>query len=303
MGNRRYSVALRTLRGVPSLVIVASFLYLVVLIQTSNDNVPAPGVVQAFLIPNKPIIAKRRNHCAKKKHLNSSSLLNLSPAKVSNIDSRALQSSSSSLPSKIIQRLQTPFYMAKFMTSVAIGVSLLRFSSLSSSRSVITASISKFINRFFTQYPYVAAFAVCAFKASSADLIVQKSSKSTLSSTFEYKRNFAFFFYGGAYQGCIQEYIFNHFYPLLFGYSTLPSTVCKIVSFDMLVTSPLLCLPVAYVIKGAIYEQNIIKSMQGYIHDVMENKLLLKYWLSKFRTNAHILHIIQSDYYFGVQII
>ena len=191
--------------------------------------------------------------------------------------------------------------------------------------------MSQSINTLFTQYPYVAAFGVCAFKAASADFLVQTSSEpasepapttslalssdestsTALStntdnndtSTFEYKRNFAFFFYGGAYQGCIQEYIFNHFYPLLFGYSTLPSTVCKIVSFDMLVTSPLLCLPVAYAIKGMIYKQNIIKSMQGYIHDVKENKLLLKCWLSKFRTNAHILHIIQSDYYFGVQII
>lgn len=154
------------------------------------------------------------------------------------------------------------------------------------------------INTFFVKYPYLAAFVICACKASTADLVVQKSTSSTPTTTngdgssktnntekissFEYKRNLAFFFYGGAYQGCVQEHIFNHVFPFLFGNGVDIRTVATKVFVDMLIISPFLCLPVAYMIKGAIYKNSFVSSIKRYIHDVRVNNLLMKNWMGEF---------------------
>lgn len=146
---------------------------------------------------------------------------------------------------------------------------------------VTNTTLKKTINRFFLLNPFIAAFTVCAIKASSADFIVQKTEQND--KQFEYKRNLAFLLYGGAYQGCVQEYIFNHMYPLMFGSGTDIVTVSVKVFVDMLIISPFLCLPVAYMIKGAIYKNSIMHSIKRYIYDIKENNLLKNYWMSEFK--------------------
>lgn len=149
--------------------------------------------------------------------------------------------------------------------------------------------LSQSINSFFVKFPFIAAFCVCAFISGFADFIAQKAtmmqfSKSSTSITprpFEYKRTLAFFLYGGVYEGCVQEFIFNHIYPLVFGSGTDVLTVSKIVMFDMIFTSPLICLPVAYIIKGAIYNKSIMHSMKSYGNDINKNSILQKCWIRK----------------------
>jgi hypothetical protein len=199
------------------------------------------------------------------------------------------------------------------LVAVAVAALLLAlYKTLSNANVTVTVTTTRVlgsINALFVHFPYVAAFMVCGFKGALADGIVQKSTiqmaaasvsndknknnktnnnnannannnkndKNNLS--FEYKRNIAFLFYGGLYQGCFQEFMFNTIFPLLFGTATDLRTVITKVSFDMLVVSPFLCLPVAYVLKGAIYKDTIIDSIKRYMYDVKENKLLKKYWM------------------------
>ena len=68
-------------------------------------------------------------------------------------------------------------------------------------------------------------------------------------SSFEKRRNLAFFLYGGLYQGMAQEVIFNEVFPLIFGQGTDPLTVASKVLCDSLFITPFLCLPVAYIVK------------------------------------------------------
>lgn len=137
---------------------------------------------------------------------------------------------------------------------------------------------------------------VGGLQASAADMIAQKSSQMKEKDTaveirggtstgnaisrpsFQMKRNLAFLLYGGIYQGCFQEHLFNKIFPIIFGEGNSLLTVGLKVSFDMLIVSPFLCLPVAYLIKGIIYRLSMMDSIHRYIHDVKENGLLKTYW-------------------------
>lgn len=176
----------------------------------------------------------------------------------------------------------TTFIFSKIVT-LTKKVILPIIAILGSFRLVSKPSFSRLINEFFIQYRYLAAFVVCATKACTADFLVQKKTikEQTSAEHFEYKRNLAFLFYGGLYQGCVQEYIFNHMYPATFGVGTDFTTVIKIVLFDMLVISPFLCLPIVYIIKGAIYKNTFLFSLKHYLNDIMENGLLTKNWLGE----------------------
>ena len=179
------------------------------------------------------------------------------------------------------------------------------FASLALMKGLTTSTSRRAVNTFFLKYPYIAAFTICALKASLADFLVQKKTNNDLQKSvngstntnnnkmvyggaivqnpsFEFKRNLAFLFYGGAYQGCIQEHIFNHIYPAMFGSGTDLVTVSVKVIFDMFITSPLLCLPVAYIIKGGIYNHSVLHSIKRYIHDIKVNKLMIKNWMGEY---------------------
>ncbi len=175
------------------------------------------------------------------------------------------------------------------VTSLIKSVILPLLSIFAGIKLILRSAIPGKINTFFVEYPYIAAFIVCAFKASSADFLVQRTSLKRQEKDakgdnviFEWRRNIAFLFYGGAYQGCIQEYIFNHIYPFVFGTGTDPATVGKIVIVDIFVVNPMLNIPVAYIIKGIIYNDTILHSIKSYWHDVAKNGLLNKNWMSEY---------------------
>ena len=172
------------------------------------------------------------------------------------------------------------------------------------------------LDTWFTSAPYQSAFAVTAFKASAADLLTQTREKMALASTtqggngnpqigingtvlscdevscvevdvevaapprgaFSWQRTFAFFLYGGLYQGCAQYYIFNELYPVWFGEGTDLQTVATKVCVDQFLLTPFLCLPVAYLVKAVVFRYSLAEGLSRYVADAKRD-LLLKYWV------------------------
>jgi len=95
---------------------------------------------------------------------------------------------------------------------------------------------------------------------------------------FNPRRTLAFFCYGGLYQGCGQELIYNHLFSALFGSGTRPRSVVAKVCFDMLVIQPFLSLPIAYLIKAPIFGRSVGDALGQYRTDVAEKGLLKTCW-------------------------
>jgi len=163
--------------------------------------------------------------------------------------------------------------------------------------SAVTNAMSE-IDTFYQTAPYTAAFMTCSFKASAADLLAQfreiKTStnenadgttveaKEQSKDRIEFERNVAFILYGGIYQGMVQYYIYNILFPLWFGHGNDLTSVAIKVAFDMLVISPFLCLPVAYLTKSTIYGKTLKEGFDKYIYDLQFNSLWTTYvsiWL------------------------
>jgi hypothetical protein len=94
----------------------------------------------------------------------------------------------------------------------------------------------------------------------------------------DFRRNLALLCYGGLYQGCCQELIYNTVFSALFGSGTNAWTVAKKVSFDMLFLQPGLSLPIAYLIKAPIMGQSLTEAMRRYFYDVRHKSLWTKCW-------------------------
>lgn len=156
------------------------------------------------------------------------------------------------------------------------------------------------IDTFYRTAPYEAAFVTCGVKASCADFLAQKRELKTSTNTgslsnkidndndvkteeqVEIQRNLAFIIYGGIYQGICQYYIYNVLFPLWFGTGNDLTSVAIKVAFDMLVISPFLCLPIAYLTKSTIYGQSIREGFEKYVYDLKNNNLWVTYcsiWL------------------------
>ena len=163
---------------------------------------------------------------------------------------------------------------------------------LASSPTSLEASLVGAIDAFYKTMPLTSAFLTCGIKASAADLVAQKRALSNeaqiegtdkeiiseITHPLEKRRNFAFFMYGGLYQGMAQEILFNEIFPKIFGQGTDLLTVMSKVTFDMFVVSPFLCLPVAYLVKSVIFQYTVGEALARYKDDVMKNGLLVKYW-------------------------
>jgi len=168
------------------------------------------------------------------------------------------------------------------------------------------------IDTFYQTAPYMSAFVTCGIKASAADLVAQKRSmgnndettndeqqppsQSQLQSNQEFtldmeamkdvnvkdevevQRNIAFILYGGLYQGIAQQYIYNYLFPQWFGTGTDIHTVLTKVIFDLIVISPLLCIPIAYLVKAVIYGQTMTEGLEKYVDDVIHKNVLLAYY-------------------------
>jgi protein Mpv17 len=145
-------------------------------------------------------------------------------------------------------------------------------------------------------FPYVAAAVTCGFKASAADFIAQKrqfhkrggedaevevnkdGSLTVKEMPFELQRNFAYIVYGSLYQGVAQEYIYNHLYPVFFGFGTDVRTVLIKVGFDLLIQTTLVTLPIAYLSKALIYRYSFREALRRYVDDILTHGLLTKYF-------------------------
>ena len=168
------------------------------------------------------------------------------------------------------------------------------------------ATAASSFETFYQTQPYAAAFVTCSIKASAADLVVQSQEEDIpeqqapeglvakmteflnaapvvvaqeTSSDIDLQRNVAFWLYGGIYQGCVQEFLFNTVFPSVFGDSHAWNVVLEQVLLDMTVLTPFLCLPVAYIVKAAINEdENLVDGLLKYVKHVQDEGLLFKYW-------------------------
>jgi hypothetical protein len=141
------------------------------------------------------------------------------------------------------------------------------------------------VDTFYQTSPIQAAFLTCGVKASLSDTISQRSVEMVCSKTgkvtahrFCFSRNGAFILYGALYQGVTQHLIYNDIYPVIFGTGTDAGTVAAKVVFDQLVHAPLLALPVAYLVKAAVFKYPLAEGLQRYAADAQRD-LLWKYWL------------------------
>lgn len=94
----------------------------------------------------------------------------------------------------------------------------------------------------------------------------------------DWKRTLVFILYGGFYQGCAQEFIYNSVLPML-GKGTDMKTVARKVAVDMGLISPLLCIPAAYVIKGSLIGNSFQQSLANYVDDVLHQGVVFKNWM------------------------
>ena len=176
----------------------------------------------------------------------------------------------------------------------------------------VTTALSA-LDTFWQTSPYTAAALICGTKASAADMIAQKrdlrkreekkreqeavvaaanstaavvynpdlSTTTTEKSkkTTDWKRNIAFVMYGSLYQGCAQEFIYNHLYPVWFGSATSVTVVLTKVLFDLLIQTTTVTLPIAYLTKSLIYRYSFKEAMRRYVDDIKNHGLLKKYFL------------------------
>ena len=159
----------------------------------------------------------------------------------------------------------------------------------------LESSVLDAVDNFYRTMPLASAFLTCGVKASLADAVAQTRTNLEMSSVleesdgidtiavettspFDNRRNVAFLLYGGLYQGMTQEIIFNDGFPLLFGRGTDVTTVLSKVACDSFVVTPFLCLPVAYIVKSVIFDYSIQEAISRYVDDVINNKLLIRYW-------------------------
>lgn len=174
----------------------------------------------------------------------------------------------------------------------------------------VTSFIFESIGTFFQVAPYPAAFLTCGFKASAADFVAQKKIPSTSSSNeknedendgensneFSFQRNLAFIVYGGMYQGCVQEFVYNHLFPIWFGPGKGVATVLSKVMFDMLVITPFVCLPIAYLVKAFVFQYSLKTGLSRYKDDVQNHGLLKKYWTLWFPVQCLTFSVIPEHF-------
>mmetsp|Transcript_10977 Transcript_10977/g.23325 ORF Transcript_10977/g.23325 Transcript_10977/m.23325 type:complete len:246 (+) Transcript_10977:457-1194(+) len=175
------------------------------------------------------------------------------------------------------------------------------------------------INNFYKNNRFKGAFLTCAVKGCSADLVAQyiafkkegaeKEKSKELKADdvnnkknilgrgwgneavdvrtvneekdfcFDARRSAVFLLYGGLYQGMAQEAIYNDFMPKYFGTSTDFKTVVSKVIADMGFITPLICIPMAYFVKGLLVGDSFSVSLQNYWGDVVHRGVLFKNWM------------------------
>ncbi|KAL3945653.1 MAG: hypothetical protein SGBAC_000221 [Bacillariaceae sp.] len=180
------------------------------------------------------------------------------------------------------------------------------------------APIVSTINSFFQTQPYLAAFLTCSFKASAADMIAQTQAigndkdastsesasddNNQVSKRVNISRNLGFLFYGGIYQGMVQNFIYNVIYPSWFGTDDSLALIGKEVLVDNLLFAPFLCLPIAYAFKTAFSSEEPLGldtlriGLEKYVQDVTTKGLLVRYWALWFPASMLTFGVIPAHY-------
>lgn len=167
---------------------------------------------------------------------------------------------------------------------------------LSTASSFSLQPVLSAVNTAFELNPYAAGAVVAGVKAGTADIIAQKrqirkaitdavqelpkdmTPETTEKLGLDIRRALAFLMYGAVYQGLVQEFTYNHLYPLLFGTETTTITVLKKVFCDMFIQTPTLTLPIAYYSKALLVGNSFKQAMAHYVDDVKHQGLLFKFW-------------------------
>jgi len=175
-------------------------------------------------------------------------------------------------------------HLKSYITAIILIASSSSFSSISTISSCDAHPAISAINHFYKNNRFKGAFLTCSIKGCTADLVAQyiagkkkerqlreEESKVTAidnalsklnpikktrggdiiegkSWKFDFRRTLMFLIYGGLYQGCAQEIIYNDILPIL-GTETDIKTVAKKVVLDMGFISPLICIPSKYRVK------------------------------------------------------
>eukprot|EP00568_Trieres_chinensis_P013693 CAMPEP_0183292958 /NCGR_PEP_ID=MMETSP0160_2-20130417/1832_1 /TAXON_ID=2839 ORGANISM="Odontella Sinensis, Strain Grunow 1884" /NCGR_SAMPLE_ID=MMETSP0160_2 /ASSEMBLY_ACC=CAM_ASM_000250 /LENGTH=243 /DNA_ID=CAMNT_0025454003 /DNA_START=119 /DNA_END=847 /DNA_ORIENTATION=+ len=177
---------------------------------------------------------------------------------------------------------------SRLLSKSTIGACLAAFAAAGVASSVEVSSMKSAVGAFYKSSPFLAAFTTCGTIASAADFVAQRRDISieknaetpSLRKTLDVdpRRTLAFLLYGGLYQGVCQEFIYNRLFPVIFGSGTGASVVLGKVAADMLVLTPLLCLPLAYVVKSLVFGRSFQDAIVRYSDDVMNKALLLRFW-------------------------
>ena len=142
----------------------------------------------------------------------------------------------------------------------------------------------------WSQNPFVVAAVICATKAGLADLVAQKRQGQH---PFHVRRSVSFILYGALYQGMVQELIYNNLYTYMFGSGTTLDVVLRKVLFDAIFHNALVCIPMAYVVKAAVFGKPPLSSgLSAYIDDVLHHGLLLKYYAMWMPVNAVLFTVV-----------
>jgi hypothetical protein len=204
--------------------------------------------------------------------------------------------------------------MMRSMIKIFVAASLI---AAASSKSFIPSNTASLINDFYKkQNRFKIAFLTCSTKACTADLAVQlitrsreckaeqqaanNKNKKTGSAPvqekkeIDFRRAAVFLLYGGLYQGMAQEYIYNDIYANLFGSGTDIFTAAKKVATEMFVLTPLLCIPVAYLIKGLMGGGTVGESLKKYKSDVVNKGILFINW-SELSNNEMFVFCMQMN--------
>ena len=142
------------------------------------------------------------------------------------------------------------------------------------------------INAFYLSYPLISAVTTCSVKGSLADFIAQKRNSADgdnnetkpTKEPFSFRRNAAYILYGGGILGVFCDIMYNFAYPFLFGGLDGIIQLIAIVSFDNIITAPLLWLPPVYFVRAILYGDPLKSGFRNYIDDIKLRGLLTKYW-------------------------
>lgn len=140
-----------------------------------------------------------------------------------------------------------------------------------------------------TKRPFSTAFGSCAGKGVLADTISQRLVEGK--AEHDWRRTAVFAFYGGWYCGWFQHALYNVGYARLFGLETSLRVALQKVAFDSVVHVPLVCFPVYYAYKGALYDGiGVTGGLERYTHEWTD--ICSKYYMVWVPANLLVFTVV-----------